>query len=128
MSFLPLLLTVSLYLSSVAALIGPELPSKQRVEHRWKRREGSPDLDAFEDAAIKSRQANKPNVVVFMTDDQDLLLDSMSVMPNVKSLIGSKGVTYTKHYCQNAWCCPARTSFFTGKTAHNTNVTDVSYP
>ena len=33
-----------------------------------------------------------PNVLVVMTDDQDELLDSMSVMPNVKQLIGEQGV------------------------------------
>ncbi|KAK3053173.1 hypothetical protein LTR09_005799 [Extremus antarcticus] len=49
-------------------------------------------------------------------------------MPNVKSLIGSQGVTYTRHYCQNAWCCPSRVSFLTGRAAHNTNVTDVKPP
>lgn len=121
----PSLLTVLLYLGSTTAFVGPKLPSEQQAERHWKRTEGHVNLDAIEDAAIKSRQTKKQNVVVIMTDDQDLLLDSMSAMPNVKSLIGSKGVTYSKHYCQNAWCCPSRTSFFTGKTAHNTNVTDV---
>jgi hypothetical protein len=28
-----------------------------------------------------------------------MLLDSMSVMPHVNSLIGAEGVTYQKHYC-----------------------------
>jgi arylsulfatase A-like enzyme len=46
----------------------------------------------------------------------------MSAMPNVQSLIGGQGVTYSKHYCQTALCCPSRVSFFTGRTAHNTNV------
>ena len=44
-----------------------------------------------------------PNVLVIMTDDQDQLLDSMSVMPKVRSLIGDQGVTYDKHYCTVAW-------------------------
>lgn len=52
-----------------------------------------------------------------------MLLDSMSVMPNVNSLIGAEGVTYQKHYCTVAWCCPSRVNFFTGRAAHNTNVT-----
>ena len=34
------------------------------------------------------------NVLVIMSDDQDLHLDSMSAMPNVKRLIGEQGVTY----------------------------------
>ena len=84
------------------------------------------------------RQASKSNVLVIMTDDQgtsfqtnvtqatlisiDLLLNSLSVMPKLQALIGDNGTTYSKHYCQNALCCPSRTSFFTGKTSHNTNV------
>ncbi|KAK3707268.1 hypothetical protein LTR37_012269 [Vermiconidia calcicola] len=69
-----------------------------------------------------------PNVIVIMTDDQDQLLDSMSVMPNVRSLIGAEGVTYDKHYCTVAWCCPSRVNFFTGRAAHNTNVTSSDAP
>lgn len=72
--------------------------------------------------------AKKPNVIVIMSDDQDMLLDSLSVMPNVKSQIGNKGVTYKKHYCTVAWCCPSRVNFLTGKAAHNTNVTSLSPP
>ena len=63
-----------------------------------------------------------------MTDDQDMLLDSLSVMPNVKRLIGEQGVTYEKHYCTIAWCCPSRVNFLTGKAAHNTNVTSTGPP
>ena len=69
-----------------------------------------------------------PNVLVIMTDDQDVLLDSMSAMPNVKRLIGEQGVTYDKHYCTVAWCCPSRVNFLTGRAAHNTNVTSTGPP
>jgi arylsulfatase A-like enzyme len=75
-----------------------------------------------------STAASKPNVIVVMADDQDLLLDSMSVMPNVESQIGAQGVTYTKHYCTVAWCCPSRVNFLTGRMAHNTNITALSPP
>lgn len=44
-------------------------------------------------AATQSVAAAKPNVLVIMTDDQDMLLDSLSVMPNVTGLIGGKGVS-----------------------------------
>jgi arylsulfatase A-like enzyme len=57
-----------------------------------------------------------------------MLLDSMSVMPNVNRLIGGEGVTFQKHYCTVAWCCPSRVNFFTGRAAHNTNVTSIDPP
>ena len=69
-----------------------------------------------------------PNVLVIMTDDQDQLLDSMTVMPKTRSLIGDNGVNYLKHYCTVAWCCPSRVNFFTGRAAHNTNVTATGPP
>lgn len=72
--------------------------------------------------------ASKPNVIVVMADDQDMLLDSLSVMPNVKKDIASQGVTYNNHYCTVAWCCPSRVNFLTGRAAHNTNVTALSPP
>ncbi|KAK4508793.1 hypothetical protein PRZ48_002532 [Zasmidium cellare] len=74
--------------------------------------------------------AATPNVIVIMADDQasDTLLDSMSVMPNVKSLIADKGITYERHYCTVSWCCPSRVNFLTGKAAHNTNVTGLEAP
>ena len=82
------------------------------------------------DTGDPSSQAPKrgSNVVVVMSDDQDLLLNSMSAMPNVKRLIGEQGVTYDKHYCTIAWCCPSRVNFLTGKAAHNTNVTSTGPP
>lgn len=52
----------------------------------------------------------------------------MSVMPKVKNLIADKGVTYNKHFCTVAWCCPSRVNFFTGQMAHNTNVTGLWAP
>lgn len=75
-----------------------------------------------------SKTRKGPNVLVIMSDDQDMLLDSMSAMPNVKSLLGDEGVTYQKHYCTVAWCCPSRVNFLTGRAAHNTNVTSTTPP
>ncbi|KAJ5676598.1 uncharacterized protein N7477_002231 [Penicillium maclennaniae] len=45
-----------------------------------------------------------------------------------KSLLVQKGVTYPKHYCSVALCCPSRGNLWTGHMLHNTNVTDVSAP
>ena len=49
-------------------------------------------------------------------------------MPNVVNVVGKQGVTYNKHYCTVAWCCPSRVNFLTGRAAHNTNVTALSAP
>ncbi|KAJ7268531.1 alkaline-phosphatase-like protein [Mycena rebaudengoi] len=69
-----------------------------------------------------------PNIVFILTDDQDLLLDSLDYMPNVKELLTDKGAYYRRHYCTVSLCCPSRVSLLTGKAAHNTNVTSVQPP
>ena len=68
----------------------------------------------------KSDVANRPNVVVFMTDDQTV--ESMRVMPNVKALIADQGVTFDNSFVSYSLCCPSRSTFLTGQYAHNHGV------
>lgn len=70
----------------------------------------------------------QPNMIFILTDDQDLHMDSVAYMPHLKKLIIEQGMTFEKHYCTVALCCPSRVSLWTGKAAHNTNVTDVNPP
>ncbi|KAI0810638.1 alkaline-phosphatase-like protein [Xylaria sp. FL0064] len=70
----------------------------------------------------------RPNVVFVLTDDQDVHLNSLEYMPFVKKHLVEKGTSFNKHYCTTAICCPSRVTLWTGKAAHNTNVTDVSPP
>lgn len=78
--------------------------------------------------ATAAKHATKPNFVFIITDDQDLLLDSVNYQPSVQKHFAQQGTWFKKHYCTIALCCPSRVSFLTGKAAHNTNVTDVSAP
>ncbi|KAI8951312.1 alkaline-phosphatase-like protein [Xylaria longipes] len=70
----------------------------------------------------------RPNVVFILTDDQDVRLESLQYMPLVKKHLIEQGTYFNKHYCTTAICCPSRVTLWTGKTPHNTNVTDVSPP
>jgi N-acetylglucosamine-6-sulfatase len=70
----------------------------------------------------------RPNIVFILTDDQDLHMDSLDYMPNLQKLIVQEGTSYKNHYCTTAICCPSRVTLWTGKNAHNTNVTDVNPP
>jgi arylsulfatase A-like enzyme len=69
--------------------------------------------------------ARRPNVVFILTDDQDVHLGSLDFMPFVKKHILDQGTYFSKHYCTTAVCCPSRVTLWTGKAAHNTNITDV---
>ncbi|KAI1127073.1 arylsulfatase-like protein [Nemania abortiva] len=71
---------------------------------------------------------SRPNIVFILTDDQDLHMQSLDYMPFVKKHLVNHGTSFRKHFCTTALCCPSRVSLWTGKAAHNTNVTDVSPP
>uniref|UniRef100_T1PJN0 Sulfatase n=1 Tax=Musca domestica TaxID=7370 RepID=T1PJN0_MUSDO len=67
----------------------------------------------------KAILAKRPNVLIILTDDQDVVLDGMHPMRNVKNLIGSAGATFENAYTSSPLCCPSRASILTGKYAHN---------
>ncbi|UUY01747.1 sulfatase [Svornostia abyssi] len=67
-----------------------------------------------------TESAGRPNVVVFMTDDQTL--DMMRFLPRTRSLIGGQGVTFSRAYASYPVCCPSRATFLTGQYAHNHKV------
>jgi N-acetylglucosamine-6-sulfatase len=68
----------------------------------------------------------RPNVVVFMTDDQTL--EELRVMPIVRRLIGARGVTFDQSIVSFPLCCPSRATFLTGQYAHNHGVLDNKEP
>ena len=72
--------------------------------------------------------STKPNIVVILTDDQDFQLNSMNYMPVVKRYLSDKGMYFNHHFATISLCCPSRTNMWTGKAAHNTNVTDLAPP
>ncbi|KAL3486221.1 alkaline-phosphatase-like protein [Aspergillus germanicus] len=72
--------------------------------------------------------SRRPNVVFILTDDQDVHLNSLDYMPFVQKHLLEQGTYFNKHYCTTAVCCPSRVTLWTGKAAHNTNITDVNPP
>ena len=62
----------------------------------------------------------RPNFVFLLTDDLDK--QSISVMPQLKSLITDQGTTLSNYHVSVAWCCPSRASTLRGQYAHNTKV------
>ena len=55
-----------------------------------------------------------------MTDDQTV--ESMRVMPNVRTLLADQGVTFDNSFVSYSLCCPSRATFLTGQYAHNHGV------
>ncbi|KAJ5290722.1 uncharacterized protein N7443_010975 [Penicillium atrosanguineum] len=71
---------------------------------------------------------SKPNILFVITDDQDLELDSVAYTPLIQKHLRDKGTFFRNHFVTTALCCPSRVSLWTGRQAHNTNVTDVKPP
>lgn len=70
----------------------------------------------------------RPNIVFVLTDDQDVRMNSLDHIPLIKKRLIDEGTLFKRHYCTTAVCCPSRASLWTGKLAHNTNVTDLNPP
>jgi tripartite motif-containing protein 71 len=75
---------------------------------------------AFATEASAQAGGGQPNVIVVMTDDQTV--EAMKAMPQVRSLIGDQGATFTNNFVNFSLCCPSRATFQTGQYAHNHGV------
>lgn len=62
----------------------------------------------------------RPNIVLLLTDDQDV--ESLSVMPRVRSLLAAPGTSFSRYYASVAACCPSRATMLRGQYAHNTKI------
>jgi len=64
--------------------------------------------------------ADSPNIVIVLTDDQDVFLDGMTPLQKTQRLIGEQGTTFENAFVNTPICCPSRASFLTGRYMHNT--------
>ncbi|KAL0565432.1 hypothetical protein V5O48_016596 [Marasmius crinis-equi] len=71
---------------------------------------------------------SKPNIILIITDDQDVRTGTVDYMPKLRSAIAEKGTTYERFYAPVSLCCPSRVSLLKAQYAHNHNVTDVGGP
>ncbi|MCB0215584.1 MAG: sulfatase-like hydrolase/transferase [Chloroflexi bacterium] len=76
---------------------------------------GTPARPAIEAAA-------RPNILFILTDDQDLQLGSMAVMPNVERLLAAQGTTLTDFFISDPLCCPSRSTILRGQYTHSHRV------
>ncbi|MCW2888269.1 MAG: sulfatase [Streptosporangiaceae bacterium] len=70
-------------------------------------------------------RTERPNIVFVLTDD--LTTDLLRYMPNVRQL-QRDGRSFTSYFVTDSFCCPSRSSIFTGQFPHNTGVYTNSGP
>ena len=72
----------------------------------------------------KARPGSQKNIIMLLTDDQDLRLGSMQAMPFTMQHVMGAGANVSNFFIHTPICCPCRTTIMSGKFVHNNKVKD----
>ncbi len=69
-----------------------------------------------------------PNIVLILTDDQDVQSGMLAYMPHLQELLVGRGTSFPNNMVPLSLCCPSRTTILRGQYPHNTGVLGNSLP
>jgi N-acetylglucosamine-6-sulfatase len=70
-------------------------------------------------ASAEPSSMRPPNILLLLTDDQDLVVGGMAHMPKLERLLKGRGVTFENGFVHTPICCPSRSSILSGRYLHN---------
>jgi len=71
---------------------------------------------------VSAASLPKPNIVLILTDDQDIELGGTTPLSQASKILRDRGAQFSNAFVTTPICCPSRASILTGRYLHNTGV------